>query len=140
MQHTSKTALQQRTVNSNLWKHAILFVGARPTLVVKTKNCLYIYVCLVRAYSVYIHPAPFLRDAIFPHCMLVRVIAHETRLARRLSSGLENSEERMSDSRAEMKWCVVCSHVVPRPLNSAAHPCTFYIGAVPSWCSKYGID
>ena len=28
------------------------------------------YVCLVRAYSVYIHPAPFVRDAIFLHCML----------------------------------------------------------------------
>ena len=37
--------------------------------------CIYIciYVCLVRAYSVYIHPAPFVRDAIFPHCMLIHV-------------------------------------------------------------------
>ena len=26
MQHTSETTLQQRTINSNLWKHAILFV------------------------------------------------------------------------------------------------------------------
>ena len=26
---------------------------------------------MVRAYSVYIHPAPFVRDAIFPHCMLI---------------------------------------------------------------------
>ena len=46
---------------------------------VKTENCLYIciyiciYVCLVRAYSVYTHPAPFVRDAIFPHCMLMHV-------------------------------------------------------------------
>ena len=46
------------------------FIGASaasPTLVVKTENCLYIciyiymYVCLIRAYSVYIHPAPFVR-------------------------------------------------------------------------------
>ena len=53
---------------------------------------IYIYmyiciICLVRAYSVYtgmyIHPAPFVRDAIFPHRMLVYVttVAQETRLA-----------------------------------------------------------
>ena len=54
---------------------------ARPTLVDKTKICLYIY--MVRTYSVNIHPAPFVRDAIFPHCMLVHVttVAQETRLA-----------------------------------------------------------
>ena len=42
---------------------------------VKTENCLfiYIYVYMVRAYSVYMHPAPFVRDAIFPHCKLVHV-------------------------------------------------------------------
>ena len=28
---------------------------------------------MVRAYSVYMHPAPFVRDAIFPHCMLIHV-------------------------------------------------------------------
>ena len=34
---------------------------------------IYMYICLVRTYSVYIHPAPFVRDAIFPHCMLIHV-------------------------------------------------------------------
>ena len=52
--------------------------AASPTLVVKTENCLYIYVCLVLTFSVYIHHAPFVRDAIFPYCMLH---AQETRLA-----------------------------------------------------------
>ena len=43
----------------------------------------YLYIYMVRAYSVYIHPAPFVRDAIFPHCMLVHVtiVAQEKRLA-----------------------------------------------------------
>ena len=37
------------------------------------KLSIYMYVCLVRAYSVYIHPAPFVRDAMFLHCMLGHV-------------------------------------------------------------------
>ena len=42
---------------------------------------LYIYGMCV--FHIYIHPAPFVRDAIFPHCMLVHVttVAQETRLA-----------------------------------------------------------
>ena len=68
--------------------------AASPTLVDKTKICLYIYfiyiyiyiydTCVFRTY-IYIHPAPFVRDAIFPHCMLVHVttvgVAQGTRLA-----------------------------------------------------------
>ena len=60
---------------------------------------MYIYICLVRAYSVYIHPAPFVRNTIFPHCMLTTV-AQETRLVRQAEQweptlqGLENGEER----------------------------------------------
>ena len=54
---------------------------ARPTM-----HCIplvYLYIYMVRTYSVYIHPAPFVRDAIFPHCMLVNVttVAQEKRLA-----------------------------------------------------------
>ena len=52
-----------RTVRGG-WKLVIGASAASPTLVVKT-------VYMVRAYSVYIHPAPFVRDAIFPHCKLV---------------------------------------------------------------------
>ena len=46
------------------------------------KLSIYLYVYMVRAYSVYIHPAPFVRDAIFPHCKLVDVttVAQGTRL------------------------------------------------------------
>ena len=59
----------------------------------KTKICLYIYIYIyifiyiyiwyVRIPYIYIHPAPFVRDAIFPHCMLVHVttVAQEKRLA-----------------------------------------------------------
>ena len=40
------------------------------------------YVWYVRIRT-YMHPAPFVRDAIFPHCMLVHVttVAQETRPA-----------------------------------------------------------
>ena len=68
---------------SNLEAHNVIGASAvTPTLVVKTENCL--YVCLVHGYSVYIHPALFVRNAIFPHCMLVHVttVAQETRPAR----------------------------------------------------------
>ena len=53
--------------------------AASPTLVVKTENCLYvymyIYICIyiymfgTCVFRIYIHPAPFVRDAIFPHCL-----------------------------------------------------------------------
>ena len=69
---------------------------------VKTENCLYIYVyilciyiyvCLVREYS---HPAPFVRNAIFPHCMLMHVdhccSREKTSRAERLNS--ENQRNR----------------------------------------------
>ena len=65
-----------------------IFIGASaasPTLVDKTKICLYIYLFIYIWYVriPYIHPAPFVRDAIFPHCMLVHVttVAQEKRLA-----------------------------------------------------------
>ena len=54
---------------------------------VKTENCLYIYLFIyiygTCVFRIYIHPAPFVRDAIFPHCMLVHVttVAQEKRLA-----------------------------------------------------------
>ena len=44
-------------------------------------SLVYIYgTCVFR---IYVHPAPFVRDAIFPHCMLVHVttVAQDTRLA-----------------------------------------------------------
>ena len=63
----------------------------------KTKICLYIYIYIyifiylfiyiyIYIWYVripYIHPAPFVRDAIFLHCMLVHVttVAQEKRLA-----------------------------------------------------------
>ena len=37
-----------------------------------------IYMFGIRAYSVYIHPAPFVRNAIFPHCMLVHVTSQDS--------------------------------------------------------------
>ena len=77
--------------------------AASPTLVDKTKICLYIWgersephTCGVNGklsvyiyiygtciFRIYVHPAPFVCDAIFPHCMLVHVttVAQETRLA-----------------------------------------------------------
>ena len=54
---------------------------------VKTGNCLYVYIYVYMfgpcVFRIYMHPAPFVRDAIFPHCMLVHVTsaAQETRLA-----------------------------------------------------------
>ena len=54
----------------------------------KTTICLYIYIFIylyidMVVHIPYIHPAPFVRDAIFPHCMLVHVttVAQEKRLA-----------------------------------------------------------
>ena len=57
----------------------------------KTKICLFIYLYIyifiyiygMCVFRIYIHPAPFVRDAIFPHCMLVHLttVAQETRLA-----------------------------------------------------------
>ena len=73
--------------------------AASPTLVDKTKICLFIYLYIYLfiylyiyiyiyiygtcVFRIYIHPAPFVRDAIFPHCMLVHVttVAQEKRLA-----------------------------------------------------------
>ena len=61
--------------------------AASPTLVSKTKICLFIYLYIyiygTCVFRIYIHPAPFVRDAIFPHCMLVHLttVAQETRLA-----------------------------------------------------------
>ena len=77
------------------WKLVIGASTASPTLVDKTKICLYIYIYIylfiylfiyIYIWYVripYIHPAPFVRDAIFPHCMLVHVtiVAQEKRLA-----------------------------------------------------------
>ena len=66
-------------------------------------HLLHIYVCLVRAYSVYIHPAPFVRDAIFPYCVLLGSVhccsRDKTSKTERLNSvgsqqGLEHGEER----------------------------------------------
>ena len=68
-------------------RHIIGASAASPTLVVKTENCLYIYLFIyiygTCVFRIYIHPAPFVRDAIFPHCMLVHVttVAQEKRLA-----------------------------------------------------------
>ena len=44
---------------------------------------LYIYIYGTCVFRIYVHPASFVRDAIFPHCMLVHVttVAQETRLA-----------------------------------------------------------
>ena len=44
---------------------------------------LFIYIYGTCVFRIYIHPAPFVRDAIFPHCMLVHVttVAQEKRLA-----------------------------------------------------------
>ena len=44
---------------------------------------MFIYIYGTCVFRIYIHPAPFVRDAIFPHCMLVHVttVAQETRLA-----------------------------------------------------------
>ena len=62
---------------------------------VKTENCLYIYIYIyiyvylyiyiygMCVFRIYIHPVPFVHNAIFPHCLLVHVttVAQETRLA-----------------------------------------------------------
>ena len=54
---------------------AVLFI--HPRIMVQ------IYIYGTRVFRIYIHPAPFVRDAIFPHCMLVHVttVAQEKRLA-----------------------------------------------------------
>ena len=54
---------------------------ARPTM-----HCIpvvYIYIYGTCVFRIYVHPAPFVRDAIFPYCMLVHVttVVQETRLA-----------------------------------------------------------
>ena len=57
---------------------SVLLLGrahaASPTLVVKTENCLYMYIYICRyvwyVCIPYMHSALFVRDAIFPHvCM-----------------------------------------------------------------------
>ena len=65
-----------------------LFIGtsaASPTLVDKTKICLFIYMYIYIWYVriPYMHSALFVRDAIFPHCKFVDVttVAQGTRLA-----------------------------------------------------------
>ena len=75
--------------NATLPKCIIGARCARPTLVVKTRICLSLYIYMyihmfgTCVFRIYIHPVPFVRDAIFPHCMLVHVatVAQETRLA-----------------------------------------------------------
>ena len=54
-----------------------------PTFVKKMKIWLCIYVVLAYLVYIYIHTAPFVHDAIFPHCILVHVttVAQDTRLA-----------------------------------------------------------
>ena len=46
--------------------------AASPTLVVKTENCLYVYLYIWYVRIPYIHPALFVRDATFPHVMLLQ--------------------------------------------------------------------
>ena len=75
-----------------------LLAQARPTMQrILLVYFIYIYICIYIWYvripyilvygtcifCIYIHPAPFVRDAIFPHCKLVHVttVAQGTRLA-----------------------------------------------------------
>ena len=54
---------------------------------------IYIYVCLVHTYSVYIYPAPFVRDEIFPCCTLVHCCSRDkTRRTEWLNSGDLNGD------------------------------------------------
>ena len=49
---------------------------------------IYIYIYGTYVFRIYIHPAPFVRDAIFPHCMLVHCCSREkTNRTERLNSG-----------------------------------------------------
>ena len=58
------------------------------------KLSIYMYICLVRTYSVYIHPAPFVRDAIFPCCMLVHCCSRDkTSKTERLNSGHQRNRD-----------------------------------------------
>ena len=56
---------------------------ARPTMHCIPLVYIFIYIYIWYVRIPYIHPAPFVRDAIFPHCMLVHVttVAQEKRLA-----------------------------------------------------------
>ena len=47
------------------WKNVYIFIILLFSL--------FIYIYGTCVFRVYVHPAPFLRDAIFPHCMLVHV-------------------------------------------------------------------
>ena len=68
---------------------------------VKTENCLYIYIYIWYVRMPYMHSALFVRDAIFPHCILGSCITacsrDKTRKAEQWEStqqGFENGEER----------------------------------------------
>ena len=56
---------------------------------------MYIYICLVRTYSVYIHPAPFVHDAIFPYCMHINHCCSRDKTSRteRLNSGNQRNRD-----------------------------------------------
>ena len=68
-----------------LHKHQCLIgaSAASPTLVVKTENCLYvyiyicIYICLVRAYSVYVYILPHLCAMQYFHIVHVTTVAQD---------------------------------------------------------------
>ena len=64
-------------------------------MAIEVELCL--YVCLVRTYSVYIHPAPFVRDAIFLYCTLVHVnhccSGDKTGRTERLNSGNQRNRD-----------------------------------------------
>ena len=70
----------------------ILLAQARPTMPCIRLVCifvsLFIYIYGTCVFRIYIHPAPFVRDAIFPHCMLVHCCSREK------TNRTENGEER----------------------------------------------
>ena len=89
---TERSVIFQPLYEETICVWVVVVSAASPTLVVKTENCLYIYTyiyvciygtCVFHVYM-YVHPASFVRDAIFPHSTLVHIttVAQETRLAR----------------------------------------------------------
>ena len=99
----------------------------------KTENCLYIYVYIyvylfgTCVFRIYIHPASFVRDAIFPYCMLVHVnhccSRDKTSRTERLNSGNQRNRNLKTGEEREALlprwgWLLTCCVTLPGSAGS----------------------
>ena len=106
---TSYTRKMQTRLLSSVFVSVVGASAARPTLVVKTENCLYIYIYIWYIRILYMHAALFVRDAILPHCTLNHCLLkrQDYRKAEQWEStqqGLENGEDGGTTSETETDY------------------------------------